>query len=179
MSPEPAPKPKKKQDEHVAELEAQVAELGAKLSEAQKNSENYLNQLRYARADLENLQKQTQKRIEEANDRFAARILGEIVTIADELSIIAQADGARADALNMTLGKLLRLLEQEGVHPIEACGAKFDPYKHEAVMEVETDGEPEGTVVEEIRRGYTYKDKVLRASVVKVAKAPKKGEKDV
>jgi molecular chaperone GrpE len=164
MSPEP-PKPKRKQDERIAELEAQ-------LTDAQKTAETHLNQLKYAKADLDNLQKQTQKRIEEATDRAAARVLGELLTVADELTIIASADGARSDALNMTLGKLLKILEAEGVRPIEACGNKFDPYKHEAVLEVETPDEPEGTVVEEIRRGYTYRDKVLRASMVKVAKAP-------
>ncbi|MBE0633999.1 nucleotide exchange factor GrpE, partial [Candidatus Bathyarchaeota archaeon] len=53
-----------------------------------------------------------------------------------------------------------------------AEGQKFDPFKHEAIMEVETLEEPDGYIVEEIMRGYTFKDKVLRASVVKVARAP-------
>ena len=167
MSPEPQnPKHKRsKPDERINELEAQLAE-------AQKVSDQYLTQFKYAKADLDNLQKQTQKRIEEATDRAAARVLGELLTIADELTIIASTNDTRADALNMTLGKLNKLLEAEGVRPIEACGKPFDPYKHEAILEVETSEESEGTVVEEIRRGYTYKDKVLRASMVKVARAP-------
>ena len=68
--------------------------------------------------------------------------------------------------------KLMKVLEMEGVQPIEAVGLKFDPFRHEAIMEVETLNFEDGHVAEEIRQGYTYKDKVLRASVVKVAKAP-------
>ncbi len=64
------------------------------------------------------------------------------------------------------------MLEMEGVQPIESLGLKFDPFKHEALMEVETLDVEDGCVAEEIRQGYTYKDRVLRASVVKVARAP-------
>lgn len=165
MSSEPPkPKPKRqKAEERIAELEQQLTDTGKQLETA-------TNQLKYAKADLDNLQKQTGRRIEEACDRNNARLLGQLITIADELKIVAAA--TKNDADNMIHGKLLRLLEAEGVKPIEAQGKPFDPYKHEAILEVETDTCPPGNVAEEIRSGYTYKDKVLRAAMVKVAKAP-------
>ena len=165
MSSEPPkPKPKRqKAEERIAELEQQLTDTGKQL-------EATTNQLKYAKADLDNLQKQTGRRIEEACDRNNARLLGQLITIADELKIVAASTKNEAD--NMIHIKLLRLLEAEGVKPIEAQGKPFDPYKHEAILEVETDTCPPGSVAEEIRSGYTYKDKVLRAAMVKVAKEP-------
>jgi molecular chaperone GrpE len=167
MSPEP-PQPKaKRKDERIAELEVQLAE-------ARTQADQLLTQLKYAKADLDNIQKQSQRRIEEANDRNNARILTQLTTLADELALIAKNTGD--EGVGMIHMKLLKLLESEGVSPIEAVGIPFDPYRHEAILETETDTSPPGTVAEEIRKGYKYKDKVLRAAMVKVAKAPSKQE---
>jgi molecular chaperone GrpE len=164
----PKSKPKRqKAEERIAELEQQLTDAG-------KTLEAITTQLKYAKADLDNLQKQTQKRIDEAADRNNARILSQLLTIADELRIVASTTKNEADA--MVYAKLLKLLEAEGVKPIEADGKPFDPYKHEAILEVESDACPPGNVAEEIRGGYTYKDKILRAAMVKVAKAPCKKE---
>jgi molecular chaperone GrpE len=166
MSPEQQPKPKRK-DEKITDLERQ-------LHEAAVQADTYLTQLRYAKADLDNLQKQTQKRIEESTDRNNARILTQLITLADELGIVSA--NTKNEAVAMIHSKLLKILEAEGVAPMNAQGKPFDPYKHEAILEVETDTCPAGAIVEEIRGGYTYKDKVLRAAMVKVAKAPGKKE---
>ena len=164
MSPEQSPQPKpRRRDEKIQELER-------KLQEACLQADTYLMQLRYTKADLENIQKQTQRRIEEATDSNNARILTQLVTLADELAIAAA--NTNDQAITMIHGKLLKLLEAEGVKPMQVIGKPFDPYKHEAILEVETNASPPGTVIEEIRGGYTYKDKVLRAAMVKVAKAP-------
>jgi molecular chaperone GrpE len=171
-----AMKQKRKADERIAELEAALAEANGK-------AEGYLNQLRYAKADLENLQKQTQRRVEEATERANGRLIKELLTVLDELTIVACSEEAKkaklTEGLSMVIGKLSKLLMAEGVEPIGALGAPFDPYRHEAVAEVETTEEPDGCVIEEIRRGYTYKGKVLRASMVKVARSPKQVEKRV
>jgi molecular chaperone GrpE len=170
MSEPPKPKPKRqKAEDRITELEQQLTDTG-------KTFETTTTQLKYAKADLDNLQKQTQKRIDEATDRNNARILTQLITIADELQIIATTTNNEADA--MIHAKLLKLLETEGVKPIQAQGQPFDPYKHEAILEVETTTCPPGTVAEEIRGGYTYKDKVLRAAMVKVVRAPSTTEEE-
>jgi molecular chaperone GrpE len=169
-------KQRKRADERISELEAALAE-------ANRKADSYLNQLRYAKADLDNLQKQTQRRAEEAVERANGRVIQELLTILDELTIVACSSEAKnaklTEGLTMVSGKLAKLLEAEGVKPIEALGTPFDPYKHEAVVEVETSEEPNGYVIEEIRRGYTYKGKVLRASMVKVARCSESCEKKV
>ena len=167
-SDQPTPKPKRqKTDEKIAELEKQLAE-------ERTLAETYLTQLRYAKADLDNIQKQSQKRIEDAIDRSNARVLSQLITLADELGIVAT--NSKNEGVAMMHNKLLKLLEAEDVRPMDVSGKHFDPYKHEAVCEVETCDCPPGTVVEEIRKGYNYKDKVLRAAMVKVARAPSKQE---
>ena len=163
-SEQQAPKPRRK-DEKIADLERQLIETRTQV-------DTYLTQLRYAKADLDNLQKQTQKRIEEAVDRNNARIFIQLITLADELALISI--NTKNEAITMIHGKLLKLLEAEGVMPMQAQGKQFDPYKHEAVLEVETDACQPGTITEEIRSGYNYKDKVLRAAMCKVAKQPSK-----
>jgi molecular chaperone GrpE len=68
--------------------------------------------------------------------------------------------------------KVSALLIAEGVTPIEAIGAPFDPRQHEAVSMEPTDEAPEGTVTRELQRGYQIRDRVLRPALVVVATAP-------
>ena len=171
MNSEPSkPKPKRQKiEDRIAELEKQLTDTG-------KTLETYANQLKYAKADLDNLQKQTQRRIEEATDRTNVRIFSQLVILADELRIIAT--NTNDEGVSMIHAKLLKFLETEGVRPIDCTGKPFDPFKHEALLEVVANNCPSGIVVEEIRSGYTYKDKVLRASMVKVAGAPSEKSKE-
>jgi molecular chaperone GrpE len=161
-------KRKKGEEERIAELEVALEEAGEK-------AESYLNQLKYAKADLENLQKQTRKRITEVMSRANGELLERLLPIVDELGLASNQIGNSdkvVDGVKMIHGKLVRLLESEGVKPIEALGQPFDPFRHQAVLEVETSDHPDGSVIEEIRRGYTYKDRVLRASMQYLARNP-------
>ena len=124
---------------------------------------------------MQNMQKQNLKRIQDVMDRANGSILQQLIPLLDELHILGSNDaekGKLVEGVQMVEKKLVKVLEMEGVQPIEAEGLKFDPFKHEAIMEVETLDVDDGYVAEEIRRGYSYKDRVLRASVVKVARAP-------
>lgn len=165
-----SPRPTKKQ------LEEKVAELEASLKEEKDRAERYLNQLKYARADLENLQKRTQRSIEEALDRANGRLLMQLLPILDELDLAIKAaktsKGSIVEGVEMVKNKLAKLMEAEGVSPIEAVGKPFDPRLHEAVLDVETRDHPDGSVIEEFRKGYRFRDRVLRASMVKVARYP-------
>lgn len=158
------------------EYEDQIAKLESALSDEKKTSEKYLSQLKYARADLENLQKRTQKNIEEALERSNGRFMIQLLPIFDELELAISAsknsDGDILKGVEMVRGKMWKLLEAEGLSRIDATGEPFDPNLHEAVLEVETDELENGSVVEEFRKGYKYRGKVLRASMVKVARNP-------
>ena len=67
--------------------------------------------------------------------------------------------------------QLLQLLERQGVKRIATVGEAFDPHQHEAVAEVEADGQAPHTIVEEVQVGYTMNGKVIRPAIVKVAKS--------
>jgi len=149
-------------------------ELEKQLEASEDKAGKYLKELQYAKADMQNMQKQNLKRIQDVMDRANGSILQQLMPLLDELHILGSNDteDKLIEGVQMVERKLMKLLEMEGVQPIEALGLKFDPFKHEALMEVETLDVDDGCVTEEIRRGYTYKDRVLRASVVKVARAP-------
>jgi len=163
-----SPKPKLK------DLQKKLAKLEASLEDEAKKSEKYLSQLKYAKADMENLQKQTQKRIEDTISRANGRLLMQLIPILDELemAIKASKNGETniVEGVDMVKGKLQKVMMSEGVTPIDALGEPFNPRYHEAVLEVDTEDHPDGTVIEELRKGYTYNSRVLRASMVKVAK---------
>ena len=177
-----APRPEEKEDEVEEDLQRKFEKLEEDLRDERRRAETYLNQLKYARADLENLQKQMQRRIDEAVDRETRRLLMQLLTIAEELDLAVEAarrtkNDAVLKGVEMVRGKLSKMLDSEGVSPIEAEGKLFDPNLHEAVLEVESGTSPEGTILEELRRGYLYKGRVLKASMVKVARNP--SSKDV
>ena len=166
MSPK---KPTKK------ELEKQIKELEKQLEVSEDKAGKYHKELQYAKADMQNIQKQNQKRIQDVMDRANGSILQSLIPLMDEIEILGTNDADKeklVEGIQMVQKKFMKVLMTEGAHPIEAKGLKFDPFKHEAIMEVETLEVEDGYVAEEIRRGYSFKDRVLRASVVKVVRAP-------
>ncbi len=74
-----------------------------------------------------------------------------------------------AEGLRIVLKKFRDLLAAEGVSKIETIGKKFDPTLHEAAERVPCDGKEEGTILEEVREGFTMKGKLVRPSIVKIA----------
>jgi molecular chaperone GrpE len=151
-----------------------VTELEALLEEKTKLEETYLNQVKYARADLENLQKHIQSRIDEGVTREKKRMIIQILPVAEEVDLALEEskktkEPTLLEGMEMVRKKLWKALICEGLCPIEAVGKPFDPHMHEAMQEVVTCDYPDGTVVQEIRKGYLLNGKVLRPSLVKVA----------
>lgn len=165
-----SPKTKKKKQG------SELAKIETALENERNKAEVYMKQLKYAKADLENLRKRTQKRIDDVIDRANGRLLMQLLPIVDELGFAIEAartsDGDILQGVEMIKGKLEKLLNSEGVTNIQSLNESFDPHLHEAVLEEETSEFPDGRIIEEVRKGYLYKDRVLRASMVKVARNP-------
>lgn len=138
-----------------------------------KQAEQYLRQL----ADVDNTRKRLHREKEEFS-RFAAEsVIRQLLPIIDSLSQALVAVDKQSDPKTIIQGihliyrQLLGLLEREGVARITTIGEPFDPHRHEAVAQVETDDhKADGTIVEEVQVGYTMHGKVLRPAMVKVAK---------
>jgi molecular chaperone GrpE len=154
-----------------------LAKLEASLEEKSRLEETYLNQLKYAQADLDNLQKQIQRRVDEGVTREKSKLIMQILTVAEEGDLALDAakkteNSSLLEGIEMVRKKLWKILDCEGLCPIDALGKPFDPHLHESVQEIETCECPEGMVVGEVRKGYVLNGKVLRPSLVKIACSP-------
>ena len=147
----------------IEELEKQVAE----------KNEQYLR----AMADFQNYRRRSEEQNREAR-QFANRelILGLLPVLDNFERALAAAETSQSyealvGGVALTLRQLQDFLKKNDVEPIEAVGKEFDPNFHEAVMRVEDGEHPENTVVDEVQRGYTMHSRVLRPSMVKVARS--------
>jgi molecular chaperone GrpE len=155
------------------------------LEAEKKRSQEYLTRLKYLQADLENLKKRYNRQIEEAKKYCTELLVTQLLDVQDELELaLKTAESAKSaqpliDGVQMTLKKLKKVLEQEGVSPIECeTGKVFNPACHNAVSAVERDDVEACVVAEEVRKGYMMKDKVIRPSIVKVAVKSSKSSKE-
>jgi len=160
---------KEKQEEDELDVALQI------LDEEKKRSEEYLTRLKYMQADFENLKKRFDRELDETKKYCNERLIVELLEVVDELEMAIKSGSSSCSSkelvqgVKMTLAKLNKLLSNEGVCPIESVGKTFDPLKHHAVAKIEKDDVDDCIVVEEVRRGYAMKDKVIRPSIVKVA----------
>jgi molecular chaperone GrpE len=146
------------------------------LESEKKRSEDYLTRLRYLQADFENQKKRFEREAEQIRNHGNERIIISLLDVVDELELavkngeISTSPETLIEGVELTLKKLRKVLEQEGVTPIESSeGRIFDPSRHNAVVTEEKDDVPECTVLEEIRKGYIMRGKVIRPTIVKVA----------
>ena len=155
-------------------LETRVLELETALEMEKAKSDVFFRRLQYLQADFENYRKRAEKEMWEARRFGNERLLSELLVVNDELELAVQKaqqskeNPILLEGVEMVLKRLQNLLSKEGVQRIEGVGSKFTPDLHEAALKVPSDKE-EGTIVEEIRPGYTLKGRVLRPSIVKVA----------
>lgn len=126
-------------------------------------------------AEFDNFRKRTEKEKSQMYDMGAKTIVEKILPVIDnfERGLAAVPEDNKEDAFVVGMDKIYRqmltVLEEAGVKPIEAVGAEFDPNFHNAVMHVEDETLGENVVVEELQKGYMYRDTVVRHSMVKVA----------
>jgi molecular chaperone GrpE len=154
-----------------------AAEVEELRSAAAKSAE-YLDLAKRTKADFINYQSRIRRDFEE-NSKFAAEgLLRELLPVADDLQrLLASPAAASAPALvegvRLTEREVQRILAKAGVRPIETAGKKFNPEYHEAAEVVPAPpGAGAGDIVEEVRKGYSLHDRVLRPASVKIAAAP-------
>ena len=125
-------------------------------------------------AEFDNFRKRTEKEKQQMFSMGERNAIEKMLPIVDNfergLATVPEEekDGPLASGMEMVYRQLLKQLEAMGVAPIEAVGKEFDPAFHNAVMQVESDGYPSGTVAQEFQKGYTYHGTVIRYSMVGV-----------
>lgn len=134
--------------------------------------EELTDRLKRSMAEFDNFRKRTEKEKASMYVIGARDIVEKILPIVDSFERgLAQApeEDAFADGMKMIYKQLMTALDEMGVKAIETVGKEFDPNLHNAVMHVDDENVGENIIVEEFQKGYTYKDFVVRHSMVKVA----------
>ena len=152
-----------------------VAELEEQLAAAKQ-------EVLYAKAEEQNTRRRLEQDRQKAADYAAANFAREILSVADNLDRALEAIPAelRADekmkglvaGLEATGREIEKVFRNHGIEPIEAMGAALDPNRHQAMVEIPHDEAQPGSVVQVMQRGYMIKDRLLRPSLVGVAKRP-------
>jgi len=171
MSDEPQPEIPVVEEQETNKLEEELKEY----------KDKYLRVL----ADMENARKRMQKEKQEmirfATENVIADILGPLDNLEHALGFAQKmSEEVRnwASGFHMIVTQFKDALQGHGVVPFDSKGMQFDPHKHEAVETEETETHPEGTVVQEFKKGYKSGDRTVRPASVKVAKAPSEQEKN-
>jgi molecular chaperone GrpE len=160
-------------------LLADIEQLKADLAAASTKADEYVAALQRERAEFANYRRRTSEEREAMLGLAGEDLIRKVLVLADDFdrAIDARPEAIAADAWVEGVvaidRKLRALLESEGVSQIDAApGRPFDPREHEAIANVPGTGRAEGEIVEEIRRGYRLRDRVVRPALVAVAAAP-------
>jgi len=150
-----------------------------KNSETPRDVESELSeaktQLLHLAADFENFKRQALRREQETRERAVRNVLEDLLPVLDNFERAVEAAATTSDVQSLKIGveyilkQFQEAISNSGAQPIDAVGKPFDPAQHDAIEEIESD-QKAGTVVQDVQRGYLYKDKVLRPSRVRVAK---------
>jgi molecular chaperone GrpE len=175
-------------DEASADVEGEGPEeepepltLEELLTESRKETEKNRDLYMRARADLENYRKRVQREKEDLARFGNENILREILPVLDNLERAvehARSENSETEGLlqgvEMTISQFQKALDKFGARTFSALGEPFDPARHEAMGQLETEDHPPNTVVQELQKGCLLNDRLLRPAMVMVARAPEK-----
>jgi len=162
-----------------------IKELEDKLASAEKEKKENWDRYLRAAADLENMRKRQRRELEDAKFDTKQKVLKEMLPVVDNLeralehsSTLAEENEAMkpfVDGVQLVLRQFMTAFERLDVTPIDAMNQPFDPNLHEAISQQESD-QPAGSIIQVLQRGYRAGDRLLRPSLVVVAKAKPQAE---
>ena len=166
-TPQPVPGPGEAGDPRVAELEAKLA---AATAELEKSRDDHLR----ARADMDNVRRRAAEDVAKAHRFGLESFAGALLAVKDSLDAALTVENTSIESfkegVEITAKQLDAVLEKFSIRPIVPENEKFDPHRHQAISQVESDKEP-GIVVSVLQKGYLLHDRVLRPALVVVSKA--------
>ncbi|WP_275671724.1 nucleotide exchange factor GrpE [Paenibacillus ginsengarvi] len=161
--------------EAAAEAAAEVSAERRELEEQRKLADEHYQRYLRTQADFDNFRRRSRQEKEDFAKYASGKLIEQLLPIVDnfERAIAVSKDNSDHEALLKGVDMIFRqfdaVLAAEGLQRIESVGQPFNPEFHQAIMQVESEEHEEGTVVEEVQKGYMLKDKVLRPSMVKVS----------
>ena len=174
---EPTALEKRLAEKAALETDEEEAPTGPKnMKEAQEQIAEVNERLVRLIAEYDNFRKRSQRDKDEARLFANQNLIEKQIPILDnfEMALAAaqEADPAIRDGVQMIYDQFLSVLKEAGVEPIDAVGVSFDPNFHEAISQQETSEAEEGTVLQQVQRGYQLNDRLVRPARVVVAKVP-------
>lgn len=170
-SPAPMPEgesPEAGADSRIAELEARLAATAA---EGEKAREDWLR----AKAETDNIRRRGQEDVSKAHRYALEAFAGALLAVKDSMDAALTVENTSIESfkegVELTARQLQAAFEKFAIREIVPQGEKFDPHRHQAISQVESDQEP-NTVVSVLQKGYLLHDRVLRPALVIVAKNP-------
>ncbi|MFH1771178.1 MAG: nucleotide exchange factor GrpE [archaeon] len=151
-----------------------------KIKEKKETTENIqvkelTETLQRVQAEFENFKKRTEKEATEFKEYAETDLIKSLLSVLDNFELALNNHKSPREFLKgveLIYAQLFQSLEERGLTVIEAKGKQFNPYEHEALL-TEASEEKENTVLEELQKGYRFKDKIIRHTKVKIAKQSK------
>jgi len=162
----------------VEAADEEKEQLQAALQLAQDEVKVLQDQYLRTLADMDNLRKRTQRDKEELAKFANENLLRDILPVVDNLERALEhakqehSSEGLLEGVQMTLTQFCQVLKKFGVVPVEAIGQSFDPSLHQAIGQLETTEYPSNSVAQEMQKGYVLNERLLRPSMVMIAKAP-------
>ena len=148
----------------------EISALMDELKLARRERDEYLDDMRRMKAELENSRKRQEKERTRLTQLASERLVSELLPVLDNLERALEAEGDIREGVAATLDQLISILGREGLTPVPSDGEPFDPAVHEAVMSQPSEEHEEDTVIQTFERGYTLSGRPIRAAKVVVAK---------
>jgi molecular chaperone GrpE len=126
-------------------------------------------------AEFDNFRKRTERERAEYLQWAGMETVKDLIPVLDDFERALKVEGGSLEyvkGVEMINTRMVETLKKLGLEPIEAVGKTFDPHQHQAIERVESDTVPDNTVLGEFQRGYNFKGKMLRPSMVKVSVKP-------
>ncbi|AEF17545.1 MULTISPECIES: nucleotide exchange factor GrpE [Thermoanaerobacterium] len=157
--------------------EGEIEELKNKLKQKEDEANEYLEMAQRLKAEFENYRKRTEKEKADLIEYGKEQVILDILPVVDNFERALEAThsdneeiASFKEGVNLIYRQFKGVLEKLGVKEIESLGQIFDPYKHHAVMQEEAEDKKENEIIEVFQKGYMFNNKVIRPSMVKVAK---------
>jgi molecular chaperone GrpE len=164
-------------DEPVTDqTDAPSSSASSETSDVQRERDDFKDRWLRKTAEFDNYRKRIERERREQADESVLELLQELLLVVDDFDRALTVEGGEVansyrKGIELIHSKLHDLLRKQGLKPVDALGADFDPNVHQAVMHEESPEHREGEVIGELRKGYTRNDRLLRPAMVKVAKA--------
>lgn len=160
-------------DKKTESVESKTEQLKQELAKKDALIADYTNHLKRLQAEFENYCKRVEKERKDFSGFASEKLITKLLLVIDDferaLPLLKNAPEETRKGVEMIFKNLHKILDEESVKAIKTVGEKLDPYKHEVLLQVESDKEND-TIVEELQKGYTMNGKVIRYAKVKISK---------